>query len=140
VRSMRRHGLGDMQRILSGDPVADAGGRAGAQLLGEGLPCTAVIAYNDKTAIELLDVLARARVDVPEALSVVGYDDSTLSRLTHIYLTTVSQDPQRQAEHAIAAAVGRLEAGTRGSHDFVLAPRLVVRGTTGPAPTGPAPR
>jgi DNA-binding LacI/PurR family transcriptional regulator len=131
---MRRHGLGELQRILSGDPVADAGGRAGAQLLGEKLPCTAVIAFNDTTAIQLLDVLARARVDVPEALSVVGYDDSTLSRLAHVNLTTVSQDPKRQAEHAIAAAVARLEGQARGEHDFVLAPRLVVRGTTGPPP------
>jgi DNA-binding LacI/PurR family transcriptional regulator len=132
-RSMRRHGLGDLERILPGDS-ADAGGRAAAQLLGERLPCTAVIAYNDATAIGLLDVLTRAGVDVPEALSVVGYDDSTLSRLAHVDLTTVSQDPQRQAEHAIAAAVGRLEGGSGGSHDFVLAPRLVVRGTTGAAP------
>lgn len=133
-RSMRRHGLGDLQRILPGDSAGDAGGSAAAQLLGEGLPCTAVIAFNDATAVGLLDALARAGVDVPGALSVVGYDDSTLSRLAHVDLTTVSQDPQRQAEHAIAAAVGRLEGGSAGSHDLVLAPRLVVRGTTGPAP------
>jgi DNA-binding LacI/PurR family transcriptional regulator len=74
-------------------------------------------------------------VGVPGAISVVGYDDSSLSRLAHVNLTTVSQDARRQAEHAVAAAVERLEDGRRDGHrEIVLAPHLVVRGTTGPPP------
>jgi DNA-binding LacI/PurR family transcriptional regulator len=133
-RSMRRHGLAELDLILRGDPTEEAGAAAARSLLAEGLPCSAVMAYNDGCAIGLLDALARAGTEVPGRLSVVGYDDSTLSRLAHVDLTTVSQDPPLQAEHAIAAAVGRLE-GERGpARDLVLAPRLVVRGTTGPAP------
>jgi DNA-binding LacI/PurR family transcriptional regulator len=65
----------------------------------------------------------------------VGYDDSSLSRLAHVNLTTVSQDARRQAEHAVAAAVERLEDDHRDGHrEIVLAPHLVVRGTTGPPP------
>ena len=64
-----------------------------------------------------------------------GYDDGSLSRLAHVNLTTVSQDARRQAEHAVAAAVERLEGGHRDGHrEIVLAPHLVVRGTTGPPP------
>ena len=43
----------------------------------------------------------------------VGYDDSSLSRLAHVNLTTVSQDARGQAERALAAAVERLEGGRR---------------------------
>ncbi|KQW10732.1 hypothetical protein ASD08_37050 [Streptomyces sp. Root369] len=38
-------------------------------------------------------------------VSVVGYDDDTLSRLSSINLTTVSQGAQEQARHAVTAAV-----------------------------------
>jgi DNA-binding LacI/PurR family transcriptional regulator len=72
---------------------------------------------------------------------VIGYDDSTLSRLAHVNLTTVSQDARSQAEHAVAAAVERLDSGRTAHREVVLAPHLVVRGTTAapPAPAGAPP-
>jgi DNA-binding LacI/PurR family transcriptional regulator len=51
-----------------------------------------------------------------------------------VNLTTVSQDAARQAEHAVAAAVERLDQGRTARREVVLAPHLVVRGTTGPPP------
>jgi len=133
--AMRRHGLGDQVRVLAGDHTEAAGTRAARALLasGGGLP-TAVVASNDRSALGLLDAFTRAGVEVPGQVSVVGYDDSTLSRLAHVNLTTVSQDARRQAEHAVAAAVERLEGGRTGHREVVLAPHLVVRGTTGPPP------
>jgi DNA-binding LacI/PurR family transcriptional regulator len=134
--AMRRHGLAGHVRVLPGDHTEAAGARAARALLDEGggLP-TAVVAYNDHCALGLLDAFNRAGVAVPGAISVVGYDDSSLSRLAHVNLTTVSQDARRQAEHAVAAAVERLEDGRRDGHrEIVLAPHLVVRGTTGPPP------
>jgi DNA-binding LacI/PurR family transcriptional regulator len=134
--AMRRHDLADHVRVLPGDHTEAAGARAARTLLDEGgrLP-TAVVGYNDHCALGLLDAFNRAGVDVPADISVVGYDDSSLSRLAHVNLTTVSQDARRQAEHAVAAAVERLEDGHRDGHrEIVLAPHLVVRGTTGPPP------
>ena len=133
--AMRRHGLGDQVRVLAGDHTEAAGTRAARALLasGGGLP-TAVVASNDRSALGLLDAFTRAGVEVPGQVSVAGYDDSTLSRLAHVNLTTVSQDARRQAEHAVAAAVERLEGGRTGHREVVLAPHLVVRGTTGPPP------
>jgi DNA-binding LacI/PurR family transcriptional regulator len=141
--AMRRHGLADQVRVLAGDPTEAAGARAAQTLLaeGDGLPLpSAVVAYNDHCALGLLDAFSRAGVEVPADVSVVGYDDTSLSRLAHVNLTTVSQDARRQAEHAVAAAVERLDNGRRGRRrEIVLAPHLVVRGTTGPAPAVPLP-
>jgi DNA-binding LacI/PurR family transcriptional regulator len=135
--AMRRHGLGAHIRVVPGDPTEAAGTRAARTLLDEGTLPGAVVAYNDHCALGLLDALSRAGVEVPGAVSVVGYDDTSLSRLAHVNLTTVSQDTRRQAEHAMAAAVERLDDGRRGHREVVLAPRLVVRGTTGPPATPP---
>ena len=104
------HGLTDQLRVLPGDSTQQAGGDAAAALLAEGLP-TAVIAYNDRSAIGLLDGLARSRIEVPATVSVVGYDDSPEAQLAVVDLTTVSQDAAHQAEHAVAAAVERLDGG-----------------------------
>jgi DNA-binding LacI/PurR family transcriptional regulator len=137
--AMRRHGLDADIRILPGDFTEDAGTRTARALLDAGTLPSAVVAANDRAALGLLDTLARAGVEVPAEVSVVGYDDSILSRLAYVDLTTVSQEPHEQARQAVAAAVERLD-GSRGApRSVVLSPRLVPRGTTGPAPSGSAP-
>ena len=137
-RAMRAHRLDGQHRVIGGDHTEAAGARAARLLLDEGRPLpSAVVAFNDHCAVGLLDTLTRAGVEVPGEVSVVGYDDSGLSRLAHVNLTTVNQDARRQAEHGVAAAVERLDGGRTSPREVVLAPHLVVRGTTGPPP-GPA--
>lgn len=130
--AMRRRGLAPS--VLLGERTEESGSRAARTLLDSGVLPTAVVAYNDRAAVGLLDVFSRAGVAVPGAVSVVGYDDSPLARLAHVDLTTVSQNPPLQAEHALAAVVERLDEGRTGHREVVLPPRLVVRGSTGPAP------
>ena len=132
LAALRRHGLG-AGRVLRGGGVAAAGAAAARELLaGAELP-TAVVAANDRCAIGLLDVFLRAGVRVPQDVSVVGYDDGELARLDHIDLTTVSQEAPEQAARAVAAAVERLDGDRTEPSETVLGPRLVVRGSTGPA-------
>jgi DNA-binding LacI/PurR family transcriptional regulator len=131
--AMRRHGLGDHLSVIPGDHT-EAAGTAARALLGDGRLPSALVASNDRCALGFLDALTRAGVEVPGAVSVVGYDDSALSRLAHVNLTTVSQEARRQAEHAVAAAVERLDGGRTARREVVLTPHLVVRGTTGAPP------
>jgi DNA-binding LacI/PurR family transcriptional regulator len=135
-RAMRRHRLGDDLHVVAGDHGEESGARAARALLATDLPPTAVVAYNDRSAIGVLDALLRSGVAVPGAVSVVGYDDSPLSRLAHIDLTTVSQESEQLMRHAVAAVVERLDGGRTEHREVVVAPRLVVRGTSGPAPRG----
>jgi DNA-binding LacI/PurR family transcriptional regulator len=131
-QAMRRRGFAGHLRIIPGDHTEEAGTRAAAALTaGETLP-TAVITSNDRCAVGLLDALARLGVAVPGTVSVVGYDDSTLARLAHVDLTSVSQDARGQARQAVALAVERLENGRAAPREVVLTPHLVVRSTTGP--------
>ncbi|MFI8997756.1 substrate-binding domain-containing protein [Streptomyces sp. NPDC053542] len=53
-------------------------------------------------------------------MSVAGYDDSPLARLAHVDLTTVSQEAQEQARHAVAAAMERLDGGRTEPRQVVL--------------------
>lgn len=133
---MHRHGLDDYKHIISGDYTEEAGKRAARALLDEPHLPTAVIAANDRSATGLLDGLNRAGIDVPGTVSVAGYDNSLLAQLAYVDLTTISQAIPQQAQHAVTAAVERLEGGERNARDMVLTPKLVARSTTGPAPAG----
>ncbi|HWN36559.1 MAG TPA: LacI family DNA-binding transcriptional regulator [Pseudonocardia sp.] len=131
LAAMRRAGLAAHATVLPGGPDEEAGMRVARELLATGEPLpTAVVAFNDRTAVGLLDVFVRSGVDVPGQVSVVGYDDDLVARLAHVALTTVGQDTGQLTSHAIALLVERLD-GTRTEHrEVVLAPYLVVRGTT----------
>ena len=92
-----------------------------------------MITYNDRSAVGLLDVFARSGVVVPDAVSVVGYDDSQVARLPYLRLTTVSQDTGMLAELAVRRALARLEGESITDRVVTLAPHLVIRGTTATA-------
>ncbi|MDQ0746170.1 DNA-binding LacI/PurR family transcriptional regulator [Streptomyces africanus] len=135
--AMRRHGLEDRARVIPGEHTEESGIETGRLLLAErdsGRPLpTAVLAGNDRCAMGLLMALTRSGIEVPRDLSVVGYDDSHLSHLMPIGLTTVRQDASLMAEHAVRFAVERLENRELPPREAVLDPKLVVRGTSGPA-------
>lgn len=131
-RAMRRHGLADHAQLITGGHT-ERDGAAGAQTVLHTEPRpTAVLAFNDRSAMGLVDALVRAGVAIPEGISVVGYDDSPIARLAHIDLTTVSQNTPELTEHAVAAVMERLDGGRTEHREVVVRPHLVVRATTAP--------
>ena len=88
--------------------------------------------FNDRSATGVLDVLRSADIDVPGDMSVVGFDDSRLARLSHIALTTVAQDTQQLTSLAIARAAARLDGASISERELVVPPHLVIRSTTAP--------
>lgn len=79
-----------------------------------------------------MDVLIRAGIKVPDDISVIGFDNSHLARLSHINLTTVAQDVTEMAALTVRRLVARLEGGPADlERENVLPPHLVIRGSTG---------
>ena len=131
--AMRRSNEARYVKILAGGTAEVDGRRAAEELLrGDQLP-TAVTTFNDHCAVGLIDRFARAGVAVPDAISVAGYDNAPIARYAAIDLTTVSQEAPIQAHWAVRAAVERLEGARHDTRESVLQPRLIVRGSTGPA-------
>jgi DNA-binding LacI/PurR family transcriptional regulator len=137
-QAMRRHELRDEIRILPGDHTEESGAAAARELMKDQQLPTAIFASNDRCAYGLMVTLVRAGVSVPDDVSVVGFDDSGLARLSFIDLTTVRQDVTRMAELAVQAIVERLDEGRVTPKEMVIDPTLVIRGTTS-APRASAP-
>ena len=135
-RAMRRQGLQQEIRVLPGDYTGESGAAAARQLLRDGPLPTAIFAANDRCAHGALDVLYQAGLAVPADISVAGYDDSDIARLSFVSLTTVHQDAALMAEQAVQAVVERLDHGRTEPRDIVLDPSLVIRATTGPPRPG----
>jgi DNA-binding LacI/PurR family transcriptional regulator len=135
-QAMHRHGLDADILIVPGGLGEEDGADAARQLLATVPRPTAVAVFNDRSATGVLDVFRNAGLRVPRDISVVGFDDSRLARLSHVDLTTVAQDAGRMATLAVARAIDRLDRTPTGGREIVIPPRLIVRGTTAALPPG----
>lgn len=111
--------------------TVEGGQSAANELLESGH--TAIVCASDVMALGAVRA-ARARgLRVPEDVSIVGFDDSTLMALTDPPLTTLRQ-PAAAIAHAAVHALAADLAGEQTTHSpVVLASDLVLRGSTGPA-------
>jgi DNA-binding LacI/PurR family transcriptional regulator len=130
LTAIRRHGL---DAVLLPGGLTEDDGAAALDELPAGV--TALVAFNDRTAIGVLDRLGRSGVPVPEAMSVTGFDDSPMARHARIDLTSVAQGYLDQARLAVRLVLERLEDGRTERREIVLPTELVVRGSTAPPPT-----
>jgi DNA-binding LacI/PurR family transcriptional regulator len=129
--AMQAHGLAAEVSVVRGGQTQLDGQRAVRSLLeaGEPLP-TALIAYNDDTAVAAMGVLAQQQVTVPERVSVVGWDDAEAAALSPVGLTSVAQHPEVLARVAVERVIDRIEQRRVDDHEVVLEPQLVVRTST----------
>ena len=99
---------------------------------------TAVCCTNDVIAIELIDRLERSGQRVPGDVSVVGFDDIPIAGHARIDLTTVRQDPEQMGRLAAEMMLTAIADGGHLATSVAVPARLIVRGSTGPAPAGAA--
>lgn len=62
--------------------------------------CSAVVCYNDQIAFDFVEILAKEGIHVPEHISVVSIDDSELTVLGDVALTSVPHPMDRLGEKA----------------------------------------
>jgi LacI family transcriptional regulator len=114
------------------------GYRLTEELLRQGLEFTALVAFDDLTACAAIGALSKAGRHVPRDCSVVGFDDIPSSAFYNPPLTTVHQQLEMQGwlgaeivEDLVRAAA---EKRTIPPRHRVVAPKLIVRGSSCPAP------
>ncbi|MFE9444724.1 LacI family DNA-binding transcriptional regulator [Streptomyces sp. NPDC006602] len=130
--AMRAHGLADLALLETGDMTEEGGFRAAVRLLGRPGRPTAVVAVNDITAVGVLSAAAELGLRVPHDLSVTGYDDTSISRLRHLWLTTVDNAGHEVGRRAARCLLDRFEGAGGAGRLHLAAPTLEIRGTTAP--------
>lgn len=120
------------------EPQIQAGVRAADLVHAAGI--TAVIAYDDMIALGLMARLNERGIRVGPDISVIGIDDSPMSGMAYPTLTSIHVPGSEAGAAAVDIVLDLADAGDRGGGvppptTVQLETRLVVRGSTSPAPS-----
>jgi len=139
VRALAEHRIAyDPELVLSGEFTRESGVAAIYELFdSRQVPVDtidAIVASNDYTAFGVIEELSRRRIDVPDALAVVGFDDMPGARIHAPTLTTVRQPLERLGAES-ARLLLELLAGKTTPASTALTTELVLRRSCGCIPT-----
>jgi len=132
-RSMQEIGLQVApELIVVGDHTMEGGIRALADLTRLRNRPTAIVCSNDMTAIGVMREAYEYGINIPQDLSVVGFDDIRLSHFTIPPLTTVQMSQIELAKIAFEALMNEVqrESPALGKTEYPLNTNLVLRRST----------
>jgi len=140
-RALQSHGLElDETLVHRGDFMFHSGVEGAHAMLSKRRPPTAVFASNDNMALGVLAAAQRLGIQVPQELSIVGFDDSLAASLVWPALTTVRQPVGEMAAAAVQMLI-RGDVAGHGSEGAKKAPpvrvlphELIVRASTAARP------
>jgi LacI family repressor for deo operon, udp, cdd, tsx, nupC, and nupG len=128
--AMRRHGLAEtIELSLFG---VEGGHAAADRLLERGV--TGLVCGSDLMALGAVRAARGRGLSVPRDVSVVGYDDSPLIAFTDPPLTTLRQPVRAMSNAAAQSLIDAIHGQPSPHSEFMFAPELVVRASTGIAP------
>ncbi|MEP7352939.1 MAG: LacI family DNA-binding transcriptional regulator [Acidobacteriota bacterium] len=131
---MQRYGP-QVQFTTVADSDDYAGGqRAVQQIYASNFRPTAILCVNDFMAAGVLRQLRDRGVDVPGQVSVTGFDNITLSEMVYPALTTL-HIPRDLIGRQIFASLTEPKPSSKVPTEIIITPELVVRESTGRAPT-----
>jgi len=112
------------------------GGRSSMEAcIQAGLRATAVFAFSDFMAFGAFEALRKAGYEIPKDVSLIGYDDIEFSDLLTPGLTTIDMCKIRLGKRAaefIIKEIERTDTEPPQTHQILMKPQLIVRGTTAP--------
>jgi LacI family transcriptional regulator len=109
----------------------EGGYQAAVQALDRSQPPTAIFAGADIAALGVLRAAEERGLRIPEDLTVVGYDNIYVSTINRISLSTVDQSGRLTGAASTRLLLERIN-GRTTPKQYVLAPQLVKRSTSGP--------
>ncbi len=114
--------------LQSGEIYEFENGRLFAEKLPElSPPPTAVLCINDITAAGVVQRLNELNISVPGDISVMGLDNSSVSRMVSPALTTVDQSPFEAGMQVAVSLIDAISADAPPRETISIEPRIVVR-------------
>ncbi|OGO09334.1 MAG: LacI family transcriptional regulator [Chloroflexi bacterium RBG_13_60_13] len=136
-RALQESGLPvESELVVKGEFQSESGHRAAHSLLGMEDPPTAVFACNDLMAVGVFGAAYERSFQVPDQLSVVGFDDIRLASFTNPPLTTVAQPKHEMGALAARMLLDRMQDPEMAPRRRLLETKLLVRRSTASVPAG----
>ena len=100
------------------------------KLLSNGVPFTALVAFNDMSAIGAIRALQDLGLSVPRDVSVIGFDDINLAAFNNPRLTTIRQPLSNMGRIAAQCVLGQLTGSEPFRKVIMVEPELAIREST----------
>ncbi len=119
-------------QLIGDDPSPETGYLATKELLSRGEKFTAILAFNDISAIGAIRALRENGFEVPKDVSIIGFDDITAAEFHHPALTTIRQPLKKMgslgAEHLLQNI--QKNPAERVFLEITVEPDLIIRQST----------
>jgi LacI family transcriptional regulator len=122
----------ELAPVEEGRYTFESGRACGHRLLAIGPRPTAIFASNDHMAMGVITAARERDLDVPEDVSVCGFDDAPMARYTWPPLTTVRQPVKLVARFATDCLINDLTGTGERPTRHVLESEVVIRESTAP--------
>lgn len=122
----------DPALVEQGDFTFDSGIAAAESLLDLPQRPTAIFASNDDMAAGVIAACYRRRIQIPQELSVAGFDDTPLAATISPSLTTIYQPSRELAAEAVELLLEEIAAPSDTTRRHLLDYRMVPRDSTAP--------
>jgi GntR family transcriptional regulator, arabinose operon transcriptional repressor len=134
IRAFREHGITFFPDMVITYTTEDQHSKIVEQLkhfyTNEKMP-TAIVCYNDQSALSVIEMLRGLELSVPEDVSIVGYDDSFLAEATEVKLTSVSHPKMEMGIEAAKWIVSAVEGNSSSNpQSIIYEPELIIRNST----------
>lgn len=87
---------------------------------------TAIVCYNDQIALKVMEAIRNRGLKIPEDISVVGFDDSSLATASEIKLTTIKHPKAEMGRKAAKFIIDMVENRIE-KPSFIYQPELIIR-------------
>jgi len=94
---------------------------------------TAIMTGDDERAMHILSYCQKEGIEVPRQFSILGYPNYASSALTDPPLSVMDAQYEQTGEAAVKLLLDQISDGS-ADKPIIATPKLVIRGTTGPAP------
>ncbi|AJR08966.1 LacI family DNA-binding transcriptional regulator [Photobacterium gaetbulicola] len=113
--------------ILEGDFECESAVAAAKQFIAMEERPTAIFCFNDIMAMAMISTFQQAGINVPEDISIVGYDNIDLAPYFSPPLTTIHQPKRRLGKSAVEILMQRVKDKEHAPQVFEMIPELVIR-------------
>lgn len=112
---------------IKNDFSQEMGSELAKEFLKEDELPTAVFAANDATAIGLMQTFKKYGLEVPEDISIIGFDNIELSSFTSPKITTIAVDKEGMGQEAARKLFDRIQNPEKKSTKSVITTELIER-------------
>lgn len=98
-----------------------------SKMLSDGKLPKSIFCINDMTAIGVMRKLQDEGLDIPNDVSIIGFDNINFSHIVRPKLTTIEQSTYELGAMAAEILIGSLKDSNRRNVSIILEPKLIIR-------------